>query len=34
MKKTFLGAVLLFFFAAVLMQAQNIAVHRKKRASR
>lgn len=26
MKKTFLGAVLLFFFAAVLMQAQNIAV--------
>lgn len=26
MKKTFLGTVLLFFFAAVLMQAQNIAV--------
>lgn len=28
MKKTFLGTVLLFFFAAVLMQAQNIAVRK------
>ena len=28
MKKAFLSTVLLFFFAAVLMQAQNIAVRK------